>query len=157
VKSRFHHIRSANTEQTRRYGARLGRYVEPGSVIALVGELGSGKTCLTQGIAEGLAVPDGYTVTSPTFAIINEYPGRLTLYHVDLYRIIETSELEETGLEEMLTGDGVTVIEWADKLPEVLPPQRLDAHISVVDETTREICLTAYGQDVINWTSKIFA
>ena len=155
MKSHEYRILSSDPKQTLRYGARLGRHVEPGSVIALAGELGAGKTCLTQGIAEGLEVPEGFIVTSPTFAIINEYPGRLKLYHVDLYRIIDVSELEEIGLEEMLAGDGVTVIEWADKLPEVLPGQRLDAVIAFIDDKTREIRLTAYGQDVIKWMNHV--
>ena len=145
---------TSSPEQTRHFGACLGRNAVCGSIIALSGELGSGKTCLTQGIAKGLDVPHTYTVTSPTFAIVNDYPARIKLHHIDLYRIMGASELEEIGLEEILAGDGVTVIEWADKFSEVLPSHRLDIAISVIDEQMREFRLTAHGQNVITWTEK---
>lgn len=133
---------------------QLGRQAKPGGIITLTGELGSGKTCLAKGIAEGLAVPRTFTVTSPSFAIINEYPGRARLYHVDLYRIMDISELEDIGLEEILAGDGVAVIEWAEKAEDYWPSDRLDISISVIDDKNREFCLTAWGQDAINWLTK---
>jgi len=135
----------------------LGRHAPPGTVITVSGELGSGKTRLTQGIAKGLQVPEEFVVTSPTFAIVNEYPGRIRLYHVDLYRIVDSSELEDIGLEEILADDGITVIEWADRLSDELPSERVDIAISVLDETTREFCLTPYGQDAINWLTRCVA
>ena len=135
----------------------MGRHAPPGTVITVSGELGSGKTRLTQGIAKGLQVPEEFVVTSPTFAIVNEYPGRIRLYHVDLYRIVDSSELEDIGLEEILADDGITVIEWADRLSDELPSERVDIAISVLDETTREFCLTPYGQDAINWLTRCVA
>ena len=151
---RYH---TGSEEQTRLLGVRLGRHAPPGTVITVSGELGSGKTRLTQGIAKGLQVPEEFVVTSPTFAIVNEYPGRIRLYHVDLYRIVDSSELEDIGLEEILAADGVTVIEWADRLSDELPSERVDIAISVLDETTREFCLTPYGQDAINWLTRCVA
>ena len=145
---------SSSPEQTRTVGVCLGREAPSGGVITLSGELGAGKTCLAQGVAEGLDVPKHYTVTSPSFAIVNEYPGRMRLYHVDLYRISELSDLEDIGLEDMMWGDGVTVIEWADKLSEALPARRLDISITVTDTEDREFCLTPRGQDAINWVQK---
>lgn len=152
MKTVRHH--TGSEDQTRLLGIRLGRHVRPGTVIAVSGELGSGKTRLTQGIAKGLQVPEEFVVTSPTFAIINEYPGRIRLYHVDLYRIVDSSELEDIGLAEILADDGVTVIEWADRLSDELPSERVDIAISVVDETKREFYLTPHGQDAINWLTK---
>lgn len=151
---RYH---TGSEEQTRLLGVRLGRHAPPGTVITVSGELGSGKTRLTQGIAKGLQVPEEFVVTSPTFAIVNEYPGRIRLYHVDLYRIVDSSELEDIGLEEILADDGITVIEWADRLSDELPSERVDIAISVLDETTREFCLTPYGQDAINWLTRCVA
>jgi tRNA threonylcarbamoyladenosine biosynthesis protein TsaE len=154
VKSHVHRTVSTSPEQTHALGIQLGQQAEPGGIITLTGELGSGKTCLAKGIAEGLAVPETYTVTSPTFAIMNEYPGRVRLYHVDLYRIVDVSELEDLGLEEILAGDGVAVIEWAEKLKDDWPADRLDISISIMGDETREFCLTAWGQDAINWVKK---
>lgn len=145
---------SSSPEQTHALGVCLGREAPSGGVIGLSGELGAGKTCLAQGIAKGLDVPQDFTVTSPSFAIVNEYPGRIRLYHVDLYRVGDLSELEEIGLEDMVWGNGVTVIEWADKLSEALPERRLDISIAVTDREGREFCLTPWGQDAINWVQK---
>jgi tRNA threonylcarbamoyladenosine biosynthesis protein TsaE len=118
--------------------------------VALSGELGSGKTCLTQGIARGLEVPEKFCVTSPSYSLVNEYPGRIRLFHVDLYRLDNMAELEEIGLDEILEADGVAVIEWADKLAGVLPRDRLDLHLSIVNDKTRELRLTAYGQSAVD-------
>jgi tRNA threonylcarbamoyladenosine biosynthesis protein TsaE len=100
-----------------------------GSVVTLDGQLGSGKTCLTQGIARGLGVPKDFYVTSPSYSFMNEYPGRLGLLHVDLYRVKDAAELEDLGVDQMMEADGVTVIEWAEKMVGNLPDQRLSVLI----------------------------
>ena len=91
-----------SVEETRAFGERLGRHIIAGTTIALTGDLGSGKTAFVQGIARGLHVPAEYYITSPTFTLINEYPGRLRLHHVDLYRIEDPTEIEEIGLHEIM-------------------------------------------------------
>lgn len=109
-----------NEEETAEYGRRLGREAKPGTVIALIGDLGSGKTTLTRAIGEGLGVTE--MITSPTFTIVKEYrSGRCPLYHFDVYRIGDACEMEELGYEEFFYGDGVCVIEWADLIEEILP------------------------------------
>lgn len=128
----------------------LGKHLANGSVVALSGELGSGKTCLTQGIAKGLQAPEDLYVTSPSYTLVNEYPGRMRLFHVDLYRIESAVELADIGLDEIMGSDDVTVIEWAEKIVELLPKERLRIAISVVDDQTRDIQLTGYGQEAVD-------
>lgn len=128
----------------------MGRYLSNRSIVTLHGELGSGKTCLTQGIAQGLNVPEDFYVTSPSYSLINEYPGRLPLFHVDLYRVRDMGELEELGLEDIMGRKGVTVIEWADKLAGNLPNERLDVSMSIVDDRTRALQLTGYGSQAVD-------
>jgi len=110
-------------------------------VIALVGDLGTGKTCLTQGIARGLEVPEVYPITSPTFTLINEYPGRLTLYHFDIYRLQGAKDLEDMGYEDYFYGGGVTVIEWAERIRDILPPDTLIITLNYLGEHDREMIL----------------
>jgi tRNA threonylcarbamoyladenosine biosynthesis protein TsaE len=154
LKSKQLHFISHSPEETLRLGAFLGNHLTNGSVVALSGELGSGKTCLTQGIAKGLQVPDDFYVTSPSYTLINEYPGRLPLFHVDLYRIGNMVELEETGLDEIMGCDGVTVIEWVEKIIELLPKERLFISIAVLDHQARDFHLTGCGQSALNLMDK---
>ena len=120
------HVTHSITE-TRRLGKALAQELVHGTVVSLTGGLGSGKTCLVQGICSGLGVHQ--PVTSPTFTIINEYTGRLPVYHIDFYRINTIDEAYETGLEEYLYGHGICLIEWADKVESLLPQQRIDIHM----------------------------
>ena len=131
--------------ETESLAERLGRLLQPGDVIALVGELGSGKTLFSQGLAQGLEVPESFYITSPTFAIINEYPGRIAFYHLDLYRVDSVAELSELGLEEILYGQGAVAIEWAERLGENLPGERLEVHLAFSDETSRSFIFHAFG------------
>ena len=147
MKKKEQQIVSRSPDETRRFGALLGRRAVPGMVIALKGELGSGKTCLTQGIALGLDVPEDLYVTSPSFALVNEYPGRLRLIHVDLYRIETAAELDDVGLEEMMEAQDIVVIEWADKVPEILPDEHLSISIGIVNDHTRHLHLAGCGQE----------
>ena len=109
-----------NEDETRAFGLELGASLRKGDIVALIGDLGTGKTALTKYIAEGLEIRE--TITSPTFTIVQEYrQGRLPLYHVDVYRIGDPEEMYELGYEEYFYGDGVCVIEWADLIEELLP------------------------------------
>ena len=116
-------IESRIAEETLRIGKELGRRLQPGDALLLTGDLGAGKTTLTQGIALGLDIPE--RPRSPTFVIATEYEGRLPLYHLDLYRVEDLGELGELGLDEYLIGDGVTVVEWADRAPHAFPARGL--------------------------------
>ena len=119
-------------------------------MIALVGELGTGKTCLAQGIAKGLRVPEHLYVTSPSYVLVNEYAGSFRLFHLDLYRIDNVAQLDDIGIDEMLSSDEVTVIEWAEKMGDVLPEERLFVSISIIDDQTRDFHLTASGQTAVD-------
>jgi len=125
-------------------GKRLGSLLSPGDVIFLTGELGTGKTCFVKGIADGLGIKDA-RVTSPTFIIVNEYKGKIPLYHIDLYRIGIIEDLRDIGMEEILYGKGVTAIEWAERIKDTLPDERLDITLKWVDEETRTIDIKAFG------------
>jgi tRNA threonylcarbamoyladenosine biosynthesis protein TsaE len=151
---REHHITSRSPQETQHLGALLGKYVTEGLVIALSGELGSGKTCLVQGIAEGLGLPGDHYVTSPSYVLVNEYAGAPRLFHLDLYRIDNVLQLDDTGIEEMLYSDHVTVIEWAEKMAALLPKERLNVFISIMDDQTRDFHLTASGQSAVDLLEK---
>ncbi len=138
-------IITTSVEQTERTGELLGRLLKAGDLICLYGDLGSGKTSLTSGIAMGLEVAENY-ITSPTFIFVNEYRGRLPLYHIDLYRLGDPLELEGIGFEEYIDSDGVTVIEWAERAEEVLPDERLSLYLSYTSENGREIGFLADGK-----------
>jgi len=138
-----------SAEETRALGERLGRHITAGTTIALSGDLGSGKTVFVQGIARGLHVPAEYYITSPTFTLINEYPGRLRLHHVDLYRIGDPIEIEEIGLHEILGSDGVAVIEWAERLGAELPAQHVRVHLEMTNDQTRHLTITATGSAAV--------
>jgi tRNA threonylcarbamoyladenosine biosynthesis protein TsaE len=140
---------SRSPEETIRLGKILGEGLKAGDVVALTGELGSGKTVLTQGIAQGLGVPQGYVVASPTFTLINEYPGKGThLYHLDVYRLTGSSDLAEVGYEEYLLGSGVTVIEWAEKILDVIPDNAFFIVFSYLDDQQRSIEISGRGHRI---------
>jgi tRNA threonylcarbamoyladenosine biosynthesis protein TsaE len=136
-------IVSRSAEQTQRLGRRLGELAQSGDVFLLIGNLGSGKTCLTQGIAWGLGVKE--YAFSPSFVIIREYHGRLTLYHIDFYRLDRLEEIAALGLDEYLYGKGVCVVEWADKGIAVLPDEHLLINLSYVSDTERAVSLETKG------------
>lgn len=137
-------LKSHSAAETRRIGASLGRYVEAGDVLLLCGDLGAGKTCLTQGIAKGLGI-DGY-VRSPTFVLVSIHQGRLPLYHVDIYRLDHVVEVFDLGMEEYLAGDGVSVIEWADKALEAFPESCLRVTLDYEGENERLLRLEPQGE-----------
>lgn len=131
---------------TEAFGRRLGEQLFPGAVIALVGQLGAGKTHLTRAIAEGLGVKNPAVVNSPTFALIQEYPARLPIYHFDAYRLSGAKEFAELGVEEYFRGEGVCIVEWADKVQVTLPTDHLRIEIEIVDENQRRFEVTATGE-----------
>jgi tRNA threonylcarbamoyladenosine biosynthesis protein TsaE len=137
------HVRTASPDETRRFGDALGQTLEPGAFVGLEGPLGSGKTVIVQGAARALGY-QGY-VTSPSFVIVNEYEGRVPIMHVDLYRIASTSELEDIGYREVFFGDGVALVEWADRIPELLPSERLKVVIGMERRDERVIATTGVG------------
>lgn len=157
MNTREHNIISRSPEETLHFGALLGRHVTKGSVIALSGELGTGKTCIAQGIAKGLRVPEHLYVTSPTYVLVNEYAGSLRLFHLDLYRIDNVAQLDDIGIDEMLNSDDVIVIEWAEKIGDVLPKERLFVSISIIDDQTRGFHLTASGQSAVDLLERCVA
>ncbi|GFR36199.1 tRNA (adenosine(37)-N6)-threonylcarbamoyltransferase complex ATPase subunit type 1 TsaE [Thermobrachium celere] len=123
--------------ETFELGYKIGNILKKGDVISLNGDLGAGKTHLTKGIAAGLGVED--YITSPTFTIVNEYMGRLPLYHFDVYRIDDIYEMYEIGFEEYLYGDGVCVVEWGDMVEELLPKNKIYIYIKKLDDNVREV------------------
>jgi tRNA threonylcarbamoyladenosine biosynthesis protein TsaE len=138
-------FRSHSPVETARIGAALGRHAGPGDVFLLCGDLGAGKTCLTQGIASGLGITKEH-VGSPTFILVSIHQGRLPLYHIDLYRLDHVAEVMELGLEEYLEAAGVSVVEWADKAPGVFPPHFLMVTLTFESETERLISLEPRGE-----------
>ena len=109
-------FKTAGMEETMRFGKKLGMLLSPGDVVALVGELGAGKTTLVKGIVQGLGVTDRRAVKSPTFSLVHTYEGRMPVYHFDAYRLEDTQEMLDIGSDEMISGDGVAIVEWADKV-----------------------------------------
>jgi tRNA threonylcarbamoyladenosine biosynthesis protein TsaE len=141
-------IEVVGPERMAQLGARLGAECRAGDVIALVGDLGAGKTVLAQGFARGLGVPEDVPITSPTFTLVNQYEhGRLLLHHVDLYRLEREAELEHLGLWELYRGDGVVVVEWFDRFPKIAPTEWLELRIGRVDgrDDARRVDIIAHG------------
>jgi tRNA threonylcarbamoyladenosine biosynthesis protein TsaE len=145
------YIYISKEEETIKLGELLGRTLKPGDVIALRGELGAGKTVLVKGMAKGLDVKE--EPNSPTFVLMNAYQGRMPFYHFDLYRISGAEELEGIGYEEYLFGEGVSVVEWAERAEEIFPQSTIKIEIKIPEdknpETAREIKIEGEG----NWLS----
>ncbi|MDD5082300.1 MAG: tRNA (adenosine(37)-N6)-threonylcarbamoyltransferase complex ATPase subunit type 1 TsaE [Dehalococcoidales bacterium] len=139
---------SQSPEQHQQFGIRLGELAQAGDIFLLIGTLGAGKTCLTQGIAWGLGIKE-YAM-SPSFTIARELYGRLPLYHIDLYRLENLPEIEDLGLDDYLYGHGVCVIEWAEKGLSILPPEHLMIKISYLSNTGRRFELIPFGQRYVN-------
>jgi tRNA threonylcarbamoyladenosine biosynthesis protein TsaE len=137
-------ITTRSVDETQKLGEIIGTSVTGGTVLALTGDLGSGKTAFVQGLARGLEVPDDYYITSPSYTLINEYPGRFPLFHVDLYRISNPMDMEDLGLYEILHNSGIVAIEWADRIEKKLLPDSITIRFEITDDDTRKICITAY-------------
>lgn len=148
-------ITTSGADETRLVGAAMGRAAQPGGVILLHGELGAGKTTLTQGILRGLGGDD--YASSPTFVLISEYTARLTLYHVDLYRISKPEDTFELGLDEILDGDGLCVVEWAERALDQFPAERLAVELLRTGDETRSLAIEASGSDYTRYLQEISA
>ena len=144
---------SHSPEQTQQFGVNIGKLARRGDIVLLVGSLGAGKTCLTQGIAWGLGIEE-YAV-SPTFVIVRELYGRLPLYHIDLYRLDHIEEITELGMDEYLYGNGVCVIEWAEKGLSILPPEHLLIQVSFLSDTDRTFQFKPSGKRYRDMTAQL--
>ncbi|WP_286311158.1 tRNA (adenosine(37)-N6)-threonylcarbamoyltransferase complex ATPase subunit type 1 TsaE [Romboutsia ilealis] len=129
--------------KTKEIGYKLGNLLRPGSVICLIGDLGAGKTTMTQSLAKALEVED--YITSPTFTIVNEYEGKIPLYHFDVYRIGSSDEMYDIGYEEYINGEGVCIIEWANLIEDILPDEYLHIELKYKD-MSREMILNPVGE-----------
>ena len=130
-------ILTKSPEDTVLLGERIARSLKPNDVVAITGELGASKTTLIQGVAKGLGINNW--ITSPTFTLINEFTGKLNLYHVDLYRIDSVADAEDIAIEEYFNKGGVTVIEWAEKIGPILPAGTVEIKISIVSDNERSL------------------
>lgn len=140
-------VRSRSAEETQALGRALGELLRGGDVVALSGPLGAGKTCFVQGLARGLGVAEGVAVTSPTFVLVAEYPARVWLRHADFYRVESYARLEDAGFDDLAGPDGVLVVEWPERYPDALPPERLELTIAPDPSSgAREIRIEARGE-----------
>ncbi len=152
IKIQLHTL--ADTEQLGRF---LGETAQPGEIICLNGDLGAGKTTLAQAIARGLAVPENCYVTSPSFAILHEYEGRMPMYHMDFYRLQDASEIIDLGFEEYFYLSGLTVIEWSERAFEILPAERLSLELLRENDEARTVIIQAsdiFRERVLNILEK---
>lgn len=131
-----------NLEETEKFGLFLGENLRPGDVICLNGGLGAGKTTLTKSIAKGLGIDD--YVTSPTFTIVNEYYGKIDLYHIDTYRLDDMVDVDYLGFDEYFYSDGVTIVEWAEKIRDALPEEYMEINIKSHDDK-RDLAINYVG------------
>jgi len=141
---------SRSWEDTFKLGQTIGQTATGRLIIALIGDLGSGKTVFVKGLAIGLAVPKEFMITSPSYTLINEYPGRIPLFHADLYRLSNAIDIESTGLFDTLVADGVLAIEWAERLDQQSLAQDILIHFDIRKDDTREISITGCGQTGMN-------
>jgi tRNA threonylcarbamoyladenosine biosynthesis protein TsaE len=142
---------------TEKFGRCLGQLLFPGAVIGLIGPLGAGKTHLVRAIAEGLGIADPRTVSSPTFVLIQEYDARLPIYHFDAYRLAGQVDFADLGAHEYFQGNGVCLVEWADRVPGEMPAERLEARLTVTGDTGRRLELTASGERYGDLLTKLAA
>jgi tRNA threonylcarbamoyladenosine biosynthesis protein TsaE len=138
-------IQSKSASETVRLGKNIGSRLLPGDVVALVGELGAGKTQFIKGLAAGAGIRNPTYISSPSFTMINEYTGRITFYHIDLFRLSKEKEAEDLGLEDYILGKGITAIEWADKIPSFLPKELLLIRIGYMGKNTRSLEILGKG------------
>jgi tRNA threonylcarbamoyladenosine biosynthesis protein TsaE len=143
-------IKTGSSAETEDLGASIGSLLQPGSFIALRGDLGGGKTCLTRGVVASLAPQSACLVASPTYAIMNCYPGNTPVYHFDFYRLTGDDDIVELGFEEFFYGDGVCVVEWSERLAELLPADILTLLFEYAGEDQRLITITSSGQESDN-------
>ena len=139
-------VLTGSPRQTMGWGSRLGKLLEGGEIIALIGELGAGKSCFVRGVTRGLEVGKDAWIRSPSFTLINEYQGRLPVYHIDLYRVEGRAQLEGLNLREYLYSDGVSLIEWFEHLPADEVDEFLEVRAAYVDGNRRRLTFSPHGQ-----------
>ena len=139
-------LQTKSTAETIQIGKNIGGLLLPGDVVALVGELGAGKTQFIKGLAAGVGIRKSTYVSSPSFTLINEYEGKIPFFHIDLFRLETEREAEDLGLEEYFQGIGITAIEWADKIPSLLPREMLFVHIAYTGDHTRSFEIIGKGK-----------
>ncbi len=139
-------VTTQSAAETELLGELLGKFLEPGDVVTLSGELGAGKSRFAQGVGHGLGLERSMPVTSPTYTILNEYLGRCPLYHFDFYRFLPGEDLRDLGFEEQFSGGGVCLVEWPERLAGELSPARIEVALHVVDEERRKITITPHGE-----------
>ena len=151
-------ITSGSVDETQKLGKIIGSTVSAGTFLALTGDLGSGKTSFVQGLAEGLGVSEDYYITSPSYTLINEYPGRFPLFHVDLYRITDpVVDIEDIGLYEILDDDAVVAVEWADRIEQKILPDSITIHFEITGDETRNISIYTNKLEYIYLLKKLKA
>ena len=138
---------SRSADRTEDLGRFIGTFLHKGAFLALFGSLGGGKTCFTRGVVTAVAPESAHLVASPTFAIMNEYPGRIPVYHFDFYRLGGGDEIAELGFDDYFRGDGVCVAEWSERLGNALPPDHLSITFEYLDDESRRIGIQACGAD----------
>ena len=146
-------IQTRSASETIRVGKTIGSRLLLGDVVALVGELGAGKTQFIKGLAAGAGIENSAYISSPSFTLIHEYPGKIPFYHIDLFRLGREQEAEELGLEDYFQGRGITAIEWADKIPSLLPEELLFISITYLDKNIRSVEIAGRGrryEDLVN-------
>jgi len=148
-------VKTKSSAETIRIGKNIGSRLLPGDVVALVGELGAGKTQFIKGMAAGVGVGRPVTISSPSFTLINEYLARIPFYHIDLFRLQWEKEAEDLGLEDYFQGEGITAVEWADKIPNFLPKELLLIHIAHTGKHTRSIEIIGEGKRYLTLIDQI--
>ena len=148
-------LQTRSTSGTIRIGKSIGSLLLPGDVVALVGELGTGKTQFIKGLAVGVGIGKPTYISSPSFTLINEYKGKIPFYHIDLFRLRAQKEAEDLGLEEYFQSGGITAIEWADRIPSLLPREMLWIQISYTGENTRSLEIIGKGKRYLNLVDQI--
>jgi tRNA threonylcarbamoyladenosine biosynthesis protein TsaE len=140
-------INSSSVEETLLTGESIGKSISAPITLLLKGDLGSGKTAFVQGVARGLEVPDNYYITSPTYTLVNEYPGRLPIFHIDLYRLNGPEDFDDIGFDDILKDNShVVAVEWAERMSDNLPEEYILIHFNLTDHESRKITLTFFGQ-----------
>jgi len=150
-------IETTSPDQTETLGTKLGRLLDPGDVVTLSGELGGGKTCFVRGVVAGIAPTCSGLVASPTFAILNEYPGQPSVFHYDCYRLRGCDDALELGLEDHLYGNGICLIEWPDRITEVLPENRIEIMFEYTGDMRRRIIFLPHGARAIRQVVQLAA
>ena len=140
--------RTASEEETIALGERLGRELPARQVVLLIGQLGAGKTTLAKGIIQGLGAADAEEVSSPTFTLIHEYGSGGRVYHVDLYRLDEMREVATLGLDDLFEREAVVLIEWGERFPRLLPPERMEIRIRAIEQEQREFEIVKVSEGV---------